>query len=115
MSKQDVGANEDKHRQTGRTTRMMEEAKASARAGRAVYVIVSHLAYVRFFEDEETIQLGIKFETPTSMSNFDWPTMSPKGAHPNCVVLVDHYAIESYFSRMLAVLHRYDKEKPNAE
>ena len=105
----------DANRRTGRTTRMMEEAKALARVGRAVYVIFGYPAHNRNLEDEESIQLGIKFETPTSMSNFDWPTMSLKGAHRNCVVLVDHYAIESYFSRMLAVLHRYDKEKPNAE
>ena len=105
----------DANRRTGRTARMMEEAKALARVGRAVYVILGYPAHKRHLEDEESVQLGIKFETPTSMSNFDWPTMSLKGAHRNCVVLVDHYAIESYFSRMLAVLHRYDKEKPNAE
>ena len=105
----------DANRRTGRTTRMMEEAKARARAGRGGYVILGHAAHKRHLEDEESIHLGIKFETPTSMSNFDWPTMRLKGAHPNCLVLVDHYAIESYFSRMLAVLHRYDKEKPNAE
>ena len=105
----------DANRQTGRTTRMMEEAKALARAGRAVYVVLAYPAHKRHLEDKDTVRLGIKFETPTTLSNFDWGTMTLTGAYQNCAVLVDHYAIESHFSRLLAMLHRYDKEKPNAE
>lgn len=102
----------DENRRTGRTTRMMEEAKALARAGKAVYVVAQH---TRILKDEETLRLGIKFESTSSLSNFDWLAMRLRGDHPNCVVLVDHYAIETYFSRVLEMLHRYDKEKPNAE
>lgn len=54
--------------------------------------------------------LGIKFETPHSPGNFDWERMRLIGAHPNCVVLVDHHAIEDRFSRVLAMLHAYDPE-----
>jgi len=40
------------------------------------------------------------------------------GAHPNCVVLVDHHAIEDRFARVLEMLHAYDEpsaQESNAE
>lgn len=51
---------------------------------------------------------GIKVETESSFGWFDWERLSGRGMHPNCVVLVDHYAIESKFAVMLEMLHRYD-------
>lgn len=53
----------------------------------------------------------IKFELADSPGNFDWQTMTLVGAHPNCVVLVDHYAIEQTWSRMLEMLHRFDPKE----
>lgn len=105
----------NENRRTGRTTRMMEEAKALAQAGKAVYVVATTPILQKYIEDDETLRLGIKFESISSLSNLDWLALRLRGAHPNCVVLVDHYAIETYFSRVLEMLHRYDKEKPNAE
>lgn len=99
-----------KLRGTGRTTRMLEHAKKLAREGRAVYVIADNT------NDARRLQmlcgepnLGIKFETPRSPGNFDWEQMRLVGAHPNCVVLVDHYAIEDRFARVLEMLHAYDE------
>lgn len=98
-----------KLRGTGRTTRMLEHAKKLAREGRAVYVIADNT------EDARRLQmhcgepsLGIKFETPLTLGNFDWEQMRIRGAHPNCVVIVDHHAIEDRFARVLAMLHAYD-------
>ena len=100
----------DKLRATGRTTRMLEHAKKLAREGRAVYVIADNTRDARRLQmlcGEPT--LGIKFETPPTIGNLDWEHMQLRGAHPNCVVLVDHYAIEDRFARVLAMLHAYDE------
>lgn len=103
-----------KLRGTGRTTRMLEHAKKLAREGRAVYVIADNTRDMRRLE---TLcgepSLGIKFETPDSPGNFVWEEMRLRGAHPNCVVLVDHHAIEDRFARVLEMLHAYDD--PSAE
>lgn len=102
-----------KLRGTGRTTRMLEHAKKLALAGRAVYVIADSERDCRRLEIEcfktGEPNLGIKFETPDSLGNFVWEEMRLRGAHPNCVVLVDHHAIEDRFARVLEMLHAYDE------
>jgi len=102
-------------RGTGRTTRMLEEAIKQAEAGRAVYVVGAKANHVWALEEavkdicgKSASSLGIKFETAHTVGNFDWKTLTLRGAHPNCVVLVDHYAIEAEFARMLEMLHRFD-------
>lgn len=98
------------HRQTGRTTRMIEHArKLAIEDRRAVYITAANR------QDQKRIQSlvgqpdhGIKVETSESMSTFDWQGMTLDGAWPNCVVLIDHYAIESRFGPMLRMLHAYD-------
>lgn len=103
-----------KLRRTGRTTRMLEHAKKLAREGRAVYVIADNAMDMRRLEAEcNEPSLGIKFETPHSPGNFDWETMRLIGAHPNCVVLVDHHAIEDRYARILEMLHAYDLPDKN--
>ncbi len=99
-----------KLRGMGRTTRLLEHAKKLAREGRAVYVIADNTRDMRRLEilcGEPS--LGIKFETPRSLGNFDWEQMRLLGAHPNCVVLVDHHAIEDRFARVLEMLHSCDE------
>ena len=107
-----MNATLQKLRHTGRTTRMLEHAKQLALAGRAVYVIADNERDIRRLEAEcfktGASNLGIKFETPNSPGNFDWEQMRLIGAHPNCVVLVDHHAIEDRFSMVLDMLHAYD-------
>lgn len=97
---------------TGRTTRMMGEAKRLARAGRAVYVIAWSGDHAKMLERSlttEEAELAIKFETAASPGNFEWePSPRLLGAHPNCVVLVDHAAIERRFAGILRELHRWD-------
>jgi ABC-type branched-subunit amino acid transport system substrate-binding protein len=100
----------DRRRQTGRTTRMLAEAVKLAKKGKAVYIVVADMAQKRQMEKQfgkAFWGLGIKFETPYSPGNFDWETMTFRGAHPDCVTLVDHYAIEARFPRLVEMLHRY--------
>jgi hypothetical protein len=104
-------------KQTGRTTRLLKEAYSLASNGRAVYVLghqESHASSLEFmfnqlFGPGESRRLGIKFESPGGLPNFDFRTMAlGRGVHPNCCVLVDHYTIESCYARMLQELHRFD-------
>jgi hypothetical protein len=101
----------DKLRQTGRTTRMMQEAKRIAEAGRAVYVMAANEQHRRTLLSEfpDAGSLGIKVETPDSLPNFDWRRLHSPGAHPNCVFLVDHFAIESQFPALIEMLRRYER------
>lgn len=97
-------------KRTGRTTRMLEEAKRLAEAGRAVYVVFYCTGEAAKMQREhpEFRELGIKFESPASVQPFDWKQMRTRGSHPNCVFLVDHYTIETEFELMLDALHRFD-------
>lgn len=104
-------------RQTGRTTRMLEEANRLAiEDHRAVYVVAlneGHQADLR----ERLRAMGapgsVKVETPSSLRNLDWASLTLRGAHPNCVVLADHAVIESKFRALLDMLTRFD-EGPSA-
>jgi hypothetical protein len=107
----------DPNKHTGRTTRLLKEAYSLASEGRAVYVLghqESHASSLEFMFNQlfglgESRRLGVKFETPCGLPNFDFRTMTlGRGAHPNCCVLVDHYTIESHYARMLQELHRFD-------
>lgn len=105
-------------RATGRTTRMLADAKAKALEGRAVYVIAANEAERRRMKEilgNGGESLGIKVETPNSPGNFHWPSMRLVGAHPNCITLVDHFAIEQHFASVLEMLHRYDDTRHNTE
>lgn len=95
--------------QTGRTTRMLKHARELSKQLRAVYIVAAneqHAALLRRELGDEPH--GIEVETESSLGNLDWQTLTLRGAHHNCVVLVDHYAIESKFSRLLEMLTRYD-------
>lgn len=96
-------------RQTGRTTRMIEHARALAGQGKAVYIIaVNDHDAGRIRRLVGVPNRGIKVETEESLPNFDWRTMQLKRAWPNCVVLVDHYAIEARITAQVEMMTRYD-------
>lgn len=98
-------------RGTGRTARMLAEALRLNKAGRAVYVIVEGTHMAREFRrmlDKQSPGHAVQFETEASLPNFHWHTVQLRGAHANCVVLVDHWVIERRFRRVLAELHRFD-------
>jgi len=90
---------------------MLQRAHQLAVAGRAVYVMGANHQHALELEREFLRQYGqrcgVKFET-TNINTFDWRTLRMRGAHTNCVVLIDHYAIESQLAGILEELHRYD-------
>lgn len=93
---------DEKLRQTGRTTRMLEKAKKLAQEGRAVYILAANRAERSRLKALLGINdLGISVEALSALSNFDWNNLSLRGAHPNCIVLVDHYALEREIQRRL--------------
>lgn len=102
---------------TGRTTRMLEEAVALSKEGRAVYVVAATMEHARMlhYMTVRPVAMDIQFESAASLGNLDWHTLRLAGAHPNCAVLIDHFAIESEFAPMLEMLHRYDTVTPKSE
>ena len=81
-------------RQTGRTTRMLAAAASYAAQGRAVYVYAHHQTYVEMLKRQFGSQYpSVSIEVLPKI--WDWSSMRPNHlAHPNCVFLVDHNAVE---------------------
>lgn len=103
-------------RRTGRSTRLIEEALRLSAEGKAVYVVCDSPAHVNVMSNmlaamNPPRQHGIKFENANLFPELNWQTMSlTKNAHPKCVVLVDHWAIERRYGRILEMLTRFDKQ-----
>ena len=105
---------------SGRTTRMVMHAIQLAKEGKAVYLLTARATAIRgieslpvegipFREFNREYGLGIQIETPETLDNFDWETLSLRGANPSCVVLIDHFLIEAKFQKILTMLHQYDE------
>lgn len=93
---------------------MLADAVRLAREGRAVYVMVNTHHYGKQLCAQLPVEIGeihgIKFETPDELPNFNWKTMELEGAHPNCVVLIDHHAVETIWASILNAWVRYDED-----
>lgn len=96
-------------RQSGRTTQLIDKAIKAAKEGRAVYLLAHdtnhcrnlHFALLdRIRELGISRELGIKIEIPPG--TFDAAEVRLIGAHPNCLVLMDHYAIEMRYGGVIA-------------
>lgn len=90
---------------------MVQKAMGLNQSGKAVYIIAANLAEQHRIENllPEHLRNQIKVETPDAPGNFSWEHMMLIGAHPNCAVLADHFAIECRFAAMLKELHAYDQ------
>jgi len=91
---------------TGRTTRMLQEARKLAEGGFAVYVICQNPDELKEIFGEP--RLGVKFER--WVSSLDPETLRLRGSFPATRVLIDHYTLETRFAAILKELHRYDAE-----
>jgi len=89
---------------------MLKDAMEQARQGRKVYVVAADHAEKQRLEDLLGEDSGISVGALSSLGNFDWPSMSLIGAHSNCFVLADHFAIGKHFRRALEMLHKYGVE-----
>ncbi len=95
-------------RQTGRTTRMLEEALYQARVqGRAVYVVMPYENLRELYASNPKYHC-LRFETLHSLRTLDLRTGRLVGAHPNCLVFVDHSVLEMHFSWLVAQSTRFD-------
>lgn len=105
----------DPKRCTGRTTRMLAEARRLCDAGRAVYVVFHSRQECKRHETAENS--GLRFETLDSLRTLDYRSGRLAGAHPNCIVLVDHYAVEERFRWLVEQATRFDApaERPTDE
>jgi hypothetical protein len=100
----------DPKRQTGRTTRMLQEACRLRDEGRTVYVLMATERQARLY-DRRPAYVGLRFETwNTLRGSIDEERMVLRNAHPNCVLLVDHYAIEDRYRAALVWLTKFDAE-----
>ena len=98
-------------RQTGRTTRMLAEAVKNEAAGRAVYVVAANEHHAEHLRGMLPKGTTIKVETAHQLGNLEFKTLRLRGAHQNCVVLADHFAIEQEIGRVLLnELHAYDAQ-----
>jgi hypothetical protein len=125
-------------RGTGRTTRLVKAAVAAAQAndGKDVYIVVNQITdiprlntqFLKIFLNDNPVP-GREFvavdkieRAKITLSNganvhfirpenpgFNWSELRVLGSRPDAVVLVDHFAIESNFHRLLEMLHRFDK------
>ena len=102
-------------RQTGRTTRMIQRAlRLCWEDKRAPYIIAANerqRVLIRHMVEDLAAGKphGVKVETWNSLLGFSCETMTAPLMHKNCVVLVDHFAIENRFALLLEELHRYDE------
>lgn len=107
--------------QTGRTTRLVEQACQEARDGRAVYILVHGKSQVRLLQEkvQKTWERlwdafgaspphGIKVEAFAEHAHaWSWSHMCPKtNFHPNCRWLVDHTVIEEEILRVQEEMKR---------
>ena len=93
---------------TGRTTRMLAEARRLRDSGRAVYVVLHSRQMCKMYDTPEND--GLRFETLDSLRTLDLRSGRLVGAHPNCVVLMDHYVVEDRYSWMVQQLTAFDQE-----
>lgn len=92
-------------RGSGRTTKLLAEARRVADAGKAVAIVCDNSMDMR--------HLKMAFGTEHQKVSFvlshtlDWEKMALIGL-PDTVVLIDHHAIEDRFAALLEMLHRFD-------
>ena len=105
---------EETARRSGRTTRMMEEAKRLDAEGKAVYVVFSTQIEVDSWKDFVK-GTCIKLETARSRggNSILEEIMRGKlrGQYPNVVTLIDHSYVFQMYAPFISTYHRWDKEE----
>ena len=95
----------DALRATGRTTRLIEEAKRLQEQGKPVVVVVATAHQV----NEIKIKTGDTIPVlHTQSAEWDWNEMRQYGRSLETEYLIDHYAIEKKYAKVLQALHRFD-------
>lgn len=112
----------DDLRQTGRSTRMLNEAEKLSHGGYCFVIAGSVLErdrlmreFLKMFADSRsagenkvyTATGQVSFEAITQI-DLDWHTLRPVGCHQSCRVLIDHWVFEKTYGHILKELHRFD-------
>lgn len=108
-------------RQSGRTTRMLKHAlDLAVKNGHMVYILttpesIEHTRQLanRLYQDlgfPDVLGVSVKLETKKSLGeqNLDLDNLKLKHAHPNCILLADHFFYEYYYSFVLKGFHMWD-------
>ncbi len=101
-------------RQTGRTWRMMQEARRLWQEGKKVYIVVRTLEDVQRLRHRYKVPAEVKIEAITlpgvfSLVGNEREPFTVNG-WKNCEVLVDPSAIEYRYENYLRHFHRFDGE-----
>lgn len=110
--------------QSGRTTRMLEEAIRLIADHKDVLIVAHDSRQITNLKqrlDQIGANAGLSF-TPSESCRvdfikaasplFDWKRLQVIEKTRGITVLVDHFAIEATFARLLEMLHRYDPPQP---
>jgi len=106
---------------TGRTTRLLQQAILEAMQNRrAVYVVAANSNHQHSIQSSlaamnPPVGHGIKIENAQIFPELDWDTLTLRRGHPNCLVLVDHYAIECRYHAVLSMWGAFDYDGPDDE
>ena len=100
-------------RQTGRTTRMLEEAKRLLEQGQKVVIGTAHFSERNLINDmarRMNLPDGYKVELASKL-NIDWFNLTLIDIAPKTHFLLDHAVIEIRYPKLLEALHRFDKKE----
>ena len=100
-------------RQTGRTTRMLEEAKIMLEQGHKVVIVAAHHTerdMINGMARQMGLPEGYKVELAPKL-NIDWLNLTLVDAPPKTQLLIDHAVIEVRYAKLVEALHRYDAEE----
>lgn len=92
-------------RQTGRTTRMIEDANNRARQGVKVCVVMASQRDADRLRGKTHPNVRV-IALPVDW--IDWRTLMVAGEEFSETLLIDHRVIEQQFAKQLEMLHRFD-------
>jgi hypothetical protein len=97
-------------RQSGRTTRMMEAAKAVARTGKAVVVVFKDERDAGYWRVKYANVAGMSvIPMKVKMPELDWSQLKiVSGPYANHQTFLDHDTIFAYNKDVLKAWHQYD-------
>jgi hypothetical protein len=94
---------------------MLKEAVKLTTEGQRVYVLAAHESHrraliweLRRISPSALSTAALTFVTPRS-ADFDWRDLTIRGVDPRTTtILIDHYAIEHRFPRLIEMYRRFD-------
>jgi hypothetical protein len=103
----------DALRQTGRTSRMIDEAICAAKTGKLVYIICDNIDQRKAVEKQiekfiRSNTLRVRVCEPQHVGEINWETLTITGQSNNTIVFIDHLVIENRLHTALEMLNRWN-------